>query len=792
MNDTPWYRKYPWLVALGSMFAISLFLYTGPLTGRTVFAGPDTLAPNAVGVGLAQLQQETGELPLWQPGLFAGMPTLHSFSYVSHLYLPERLFAPVRSAGLPGVWFLVLHLIFGGLGTWLLIRKLGGSNAAATLGGLGFLLMPYTHAMLVHGHGGQLMTLAYLPWAIWALVNLYDRPGLPAAGLLALLSGLQLQRGHAQISYYILLLTGLTFLALLLRGRRDSARSAGEQARFALLAATALLVGFAMATPLFLPAMSYTPFSIRGGQAGGGTGFEYATQWSFSFGETSTWLLPSFYGFGGPTYWGNMPFTDYPNYMGLLLLALALWAVWRCRTWWSWTLAAGGGLAYLLSLGNHFFLYRIFYDLLPYFNKFRVPSMLLVLTQFSVVVLAGLGLDNLLAALASLKKDQWRRPLLIAGGVTAGLALLFYIAAGLLSGTFPVRPGMPPAIVSQIDGLRVGMIRNDALWLLGVGGTALLLLALWRQELLSRQWMLAGLLAVSVVDMARIDRQIINPDGRSLRQSVQQPRAILKRYLAPDPVTEFLSSRPRPFRVLPLGSLQNDNRLAAFGLSSLTGYHPAKMARYDRLIKATGFRSAGILQMLNVRYLLSLERFDDPRFREAFVGNLLVRDRYVAAVVYEFGAALPRAWFPGKVSAARAEDILQALLQQGYHPAAEVYVESGPDEAVPQAGAGTVLQGEWDPSHIRLQVRVERAGLLAISETYYPQGWVARIDGETAPIVVVNTVLRGVVLPAGEHELSLDFEPADVRLGMLLGRLALVAVLASFGPAILPWIRRRK
>ena len=787
-----WHRKYPWLVALGAMFAVSLFLYTGPLTGRTVFAGPDNLAPSALGAGLRDLHQETGELPLWQPWLFAGMPTLHSFTYTSSLYLPGKIFRPLRVAGLPLVWILVFHLIFGGLGTWLLIRKLGGSNAAATMGGLGFMLMPYTHAMLVHGHGSQMMTLAYLPWAIWALINLYDRPSYPAAGVLALLTGLHLQRGHAQISYYILLLAGLTFVALLLRGRQDSERSAGDQVRFTVLSVTALLVGFAMATSLFLPAMSYTPFSIRGGQTGGGTGFEYATQWSFSFGETSTWLLPSFYGFGGPTYWGNMPFTDYPNYMGLLLLALALWAVWRYRTWWSWTFAAGGGLAYLLSLGNHFFLYRIFYDVLPYFNKFRVPSMLLVLTQFSVVVLAGLGLDNLLAALASLKKDQWRRQLFIAGGVTAGLALVFFIAAGLLAGSFPVRPGMPAAIVSQIDGLRVGMIRSDALWLLGVGGGALLLLALWRQEVLSRQWMLAGLLAVSVVDLARIDRQIINPDGRSLRRSVQQPTAMLERYLTPDPVTEFLSSRPQPFRVLPLGSLQNDNRLAAFGLSSLTGYHPAKMARYDRLMKVTGFRSAGILQMLNVRYLVSLERFDDPRFTEAFVGNLLVSNRHVAAVVYEFTAAMPRAWFPRKVSAASAEGILQALLNQGYDPAIEVYVESGPDEILPQTGAGTVPQGEWGPSHIRLQVRAERAGLLAISEMYYPKGWVARIDGETAPIVALNTVLRGVVLPAGDHELTLDFEPADVKLGMLLGRLALVLVLASFVPAILLRVRLRK
>ena len=105
---------------------------------------------------------------------------------------------------------------------------------------------------------------------------------------------------------------------------------------------------------------------------GGGTGFEYATQWSVSLGETVTFLLPSFYGFGGVTYWGKMPFTDYPNYMGILLLLLAVWAVAARRSWFVWTLAAGGFLAYLLSLGNNFFLYKLFYNLFPYFNKFAI------------------------------------------------------------------------------------------------------------------------------------------------------------------------------------------------------------------------------------------------------------------------------------------------------------------------------------------------------------------------------------------------------------------------------------
>ena len=74
---------------------------------------------------------------------------------------------------------------------------------------------------------------------------------------------------------------------------------------------------------LYYPAKSYTPFSIRGGSDSGGTGFEYATQWSFSLKEAVTLFIPYSRGFGGQTYFGDMPFTDYPNYLGIIVISLA-------------------------------------------------------------------------------------------------------------------------------------------------------------------------------------------------------------------------------------------------------------------------------------------------------------------------------------------------------------------------------------------------------------------------------------------------------------------------------------
>ena len=203
----------------------------------------------------------------------------------------------------------------------------------------------------------------------------------------------------------------------------------------------------------------------------------------------------------------------------------------------------------------------------------------------------------------------------------------------------------------------------------------------------------------------------------------------------------------------------------------------------------TGFRSEGILKMLNVRYLISQQRITDAGFNEifseAFVGNLYYRDRYVPTAVYRFERPLARAWFPQEVELLNDVDtILARLMATDYDPQSIVYLMDNPTGDSVAGGQGDITVASWSPSHISLNLKVERAGLLTLSEIYYPEGWVARINGEEALIHEVNTVLRGVVVPSGSVQLTLDFEPEDVRLGLLISRSALLLLLLAFAPSL--------
>ena len=134
--------------------------------------------------------------------------------------------------------------------------------------------------------------------------------------------GFQLQRAHVQIAYYTWMLIGTYVLITFILNIKD--KKSKDKPLISLGAFTfSAILAIAIALVIYLPSLEYTPFSVRGG-SGGGADYNYATSWSFSPKELLTFFIPSALAFGGQTYWGDMPFTDYPNYMGIITLLLAI------------------------------------------------------------------------------------------------------------------------------------------------------------------------------------------------------------------------------------------------------------------------------------------------------------------------------------------------------------------------------------------------------------------------------------------------------------------------------------
>ena len=63
----------------------------------------------------------------------------------------------------------------------------------------------------------------------------------------------------------------------------------------------------------------------------------------------------------------------------------------------------------------------------------------------------------------------------------------------------------------------------------------------------------------------------------------------------------------------------------------------------------------------------------------------------------------------------------------------------------------------FDANNLSFEVKADTTGFMVISEVYYPAGWKAFIDGKETQIYPVNYILRGIVVPKGEHKVTLKF-----------------------------------
>ena len=151
--------------------------------------------------------------------------------------------------------------------------------------------------MIVFGHGSQMMTAAFFPITLYLLIRLKDKQSISNMLLFALALGLQLQRAHVQIAYYACMLLGFFFIYSFYHYRSK---------KYMTLFFSAIVIAFLIASHIYLPSLDYREMSIRSSEMGS---FAYATNWSMHPKELLTYIIPNYYGFGGSTYKGFMPFT---------------------------------------------------------------------------------------------------------------------------------------------------------------------------------------------------------------------------------------------------------------------------------------------------------------------------------------------------------------------------------------------------------------------------------------------------------------------------------------------------
>ncbi len=760
-----------WAAALLGLLVV-IFFHELVLGGKT-FVSPDTVAPlGFVRVGEQALFHER-TYPLWNPFVFLGMPSFASGAYNPYIYPPDWPLALLQKfLPLPDMTWMLLYYFLAGFFTFLLAREWGARSEGAILGAAAFVFAPNLVAVGSHGHGSQLVDSAYLPLMLWLAARWMRGGGLANLGWLALAGGFQMLRGHAQIAFYTWLAVGLYLMvdviASLLRPASSSAPILAKFGRAAGVAA-AMALAFGIAGLYNLPLRDYARWSIRGGGEGGGVGMAYATQWSMGLWELPTVVVPWAVGFGEQTYWGAMPFTNYPNaFMGVVAALLALVAVLERGT--VRVYAAVIALVSLaISFGSHTPLYGFLYRHLPLFNKFRVPVMIILLFQLALALGAAWGWSRLMGERGSSGRNALTGRVLLGAAVLLGLVLVVGVA-----GQEAWREGYVRSAMAHREGFprEAGLFAYER-YVADLGRACLLGLAAVGLAWLARAGRVpvpaasVGMLALMLIELWPVSGQVMKP--------VIGMKQVTNAETGRDDVVEFLEKAGPvgSFRIRPVDEFMS-NRYAGFAIASIGGAHAAKTRLIQEYLESPFADHPNWLALLNVRFFVTRQPIDSvPGLTRVHQGS---------GGVFELPRWLPRATVLGEyrvVSPARA--ILDSVTSAAHDPSRVTLLEKDPGLATGPGALGPVTGATASITRYRLNdvtVEVETPGpaLLRLADLWYPD-WVATVDGRPAEILKADYLLRAVAVPAGRHRVEFRFASPALRRGLMLSGASLLVTL---------------
>jgi hypothetical protein len=753
--------------------------------------------------------EEQGLFPLWTPYLFSGLPSYASMIASGDRWydFTQKAFSLTNDLIRALFWdryiFVVIlfHILFG-VGVYALAYQQTGNSGASLFAAISISFCLGIIIWAMEGHYTKARSLISLPLLLLVIDRMKHRLKLWHVLVTVLL--VHMHGPHIQMVYYSIMAIVIYFAFFFVRNLLKKESVAGLVKAGVVLG---LCAGFAffMEADRYLSTLEYNQYSIRGvgplvetdeasGTPGGGLDYEYATNWSFSPQELTTFLVPSFYGYGtweyrGPltdhrpvrvnTYFGQMPFTVAPVYMGVVFLALAIigMIMYRKEPFVQYLMLLSG-IALLISFGRTFpVLYDPMFHYAPMFDKFRVPSMILILVQISLAVCAAYGIKGVIE-LAGNKKRQiplWLRRTLVAAGT---LFILSFLARGVFENSYTgliAASGrqVPPQLYSWI----YERMMNDLSFNLGLLCATFGLIFLYIRRSVPAALLIAGLLLLTTVDLWRV----------AYRPMDVHPARDFEHLFQAGSAVQYIRNDEDIFRIVQLQNNQPlaDNRISYHLIQDIYGYHPAKLRVYQDMIDIAGITNPFVWNLLNVKYILADQFYETDFLRPVHDG-----DRKVMENIHR----LPRAWFVDRVETGSPVPILEAIRDGTFHPREVAFLEQQPDFTVDPPGEASHAEvSDFGLHHITLDVRSEGDQFLVLSEVYYPAGWHAYLNGRETDILKTNYFMRGMVIPPGEHTLEMVFRPSTFYTGKRLSMITNgIVVIFAVGLLAVTYRRRRK
>lgn len=803
----------PDLIAI-IVFILLSFTYFFPadIENRVIFQ-QDSSAGAGAGQEAKEYYQQTGERTRWTNSIFGGMPTYQmSPSYKStdslgvieniyHLFLPDY----VRLA------FVLM------IGFYILLRAFGVSVWLSSLGGIIWAFSSYFFVLIAAGHIWKFYTLAYIPPTIAGMVFAYRKKYLLGGILTALFVALQIKSNHVQMSYYFLFVMLFMFGAFFEEAYKKKELKSFFKSTGVLLVAA--LIGVSINLSNLYHTYKYSKETMRGkselvqkekqgNQTSGGLNRDYITQWSYGIAETTTLLVPNAMGGASvplaqsekamqkanpqyneiysqlPQYFGDQPGTSGPVYVGAFILFLFFVGCFVVKGPMKWALIIGTIFSIVLSWGKNFMgLTDFFIDYVPFYDKFRAVSSILVIAEFTIPLLAIFALKKILEKPEVIQKNK--RGIIFSFCITAGLALLMAIFPGIISDTFvPAQelktlqqaiPGNQLApILSSLSDMRQTLVSSDAWRSLIYILIGCFIIWLFLKKKLNAKYTVVAVTLLCLIDMWGINKRYLN-DNQFIFKS--QTETTFQK----TPTDEkILEDKSLDYRVLNFaGDTFNENN-TAYWHKSVGGYHAAKLRRYQEMIEQHISPEMQALYQAVAKAGGDMTKVDASKFP---VVNMLNTKYFIfpvsktQTVPIKNPYAYNNAWFVNKVQ------YIQNANEEIENTGKELPTETAVVDVrfknmlnnVTQCNKDTlskVTLKSYAPNKLVYESNAPKAGVAVFSEIYYPD-WQATIDGRPSKIARADYILRAMNIPAGKHEIVMTFDPESLHVTESIAFIAL-------------------
>ncbi len=685
------------------------------------------------------------EAPLWNPYSFSGQPLFANIQSATFSLLNINFFfLPFSYA-----WGLniILTSILTGLFMYFFLKSMNLSNSS---GFFGAIILPFSGFFVAWLEWGTVSsTFMYMPLILLSIKKMFSKNSPFWFLALAVAISQLIFAGHAQTGLYVLIVSILFIIYLSLKqgGINKS-----------LFPSLAIALGLLITIVQLIPSYEFTINSARDIDQGYIAGRE---DWFLPLKNLIQFIVPDF--FGNPAtynYWGVWNYAEFIGFIGTIPLMLAFVGFLKVKK----------SIFFLIIL-----IFSLFFAIenpiskLPYTLNLPIissmqPSRIIVLLCFALTSLAAIGLE-------AFNKEKEKYKFVVSAAIILLITTGTLIFSLFFKKYFPIFENYDPSYIAT---------RNLMLPL--IFSLLSLLICLLMFTKIPRKYLLILLLVLTTIDIYRFAYKFIPFSSISL--------------IFPDTqITNYLKDQKETFRIITTDRrITTPNSFASYKIESTQGYDPLYLIGYAKLVsswneekpkEADAFNrivtpmniTSPIADMLGARFILTFDELLDDSFEK-------VQEEGITKL-YRNNNALSRVFFVNSINKVENKDQeIAFLLQRTKNLKQEAVSSEFEFKSIGLKAEATII--ETTSQKLKIRTDANKEAPLIVSNIYYP-GWQAYIDNKKTPILRANYILQSIMIPKGEHQLTLIYSPKSFFNGLYI---SFTAIILTFTAALLIWKKK--